>query len=271
MLKVLYFPYPKPEAQADETQHEAPEIIYELAAIEGGVRVNVHFSAKEEQGRVPREAGDRQIDINFEAMKGRLLSWSSVLAMGNYTLMVTEQPKIARWDQFLRYIPRSQSHFPILDVAVNEDASEVVVMLRSSTYQPEYSGAEYVELGQPGQKMYLGYMAEHSEFAQRIMTHLWSKHQNTVKWMDVYSNMAYLEAQVDALTRLVLKLAGDKYAGTDEVAILAEADKYSVLDIKTADNMLKEFKEDKGNVRRRQTNLYTDVYEDYTVETGYEV
>ena len=81
-----------------------------------------------------------------------------------------------------------------------------------------------------------------------------AERNDIIEDIDIYNTVAYLEAQVDALTRLVLKLT-DK--DTDEVNILKEADKYSVLDIKTTDNMIKEFKEDKGNARKRQTAFYT--------------
>lgn len=63
--------------------------------------------------------------------------------------------------------------------------------------------------------------------------------------IDIYNTISYLEAQVDSLTKLVLSLL-DKEKLTDEEKdnlsnILAESDKFSVLDNKPVNDILKEF------------------------------
>ena len=74
-----------------------------------------------------------------------------------------------------------------------------------------------------------------------------------MKSVDIYNTVAYLESQVDALTRLVLQLTN---SNSESAKILRKADKYSVLDIKNEDKILQEFETDKKNVRDMQKEYY---------------
>lgn len=77
--------------------------------------------------------------------------------------------------------------------------------------------------------------------------------QRMINNIDIYDSIAYLESQVDTLTKVVLKL----YNENDELKnILSEADKYSTLDIKNKDHILKEMSEDKKKIRELQKKYY---------------
>lgn len=86
------------------------------------------------------------------------------------------------------------------------------------------------------------------EIAQKIRNR-----RTVVNHVDIYASVSYLEAQVDTLTRAMLKL----YQENDKLRkILAAADKESVLDIKGEDSIIEEFEEDKHNVRNQQQQYY---------------
>lgn len=72
--------------------------------------------------------------------------------------------------------------------------------------------------------------------------------------VDQRDSVSYLEAQVDILTRLVLKLHND--SSDSLVQILKQADEQSVLAIKGEDALSKEFLEKKAWVRTVQKDYY---------------
>lgn len=77
--------------------------------------------------------------------------------------------------------------------------------------------------------------------------------QTMINNVDIYNSTTYLESQVDALTRIVLKL----YKENDELKdILTEANKYSTLDIKDKNHILKEMSKDKKKIRELQKKYY---------------
>ena len=74
-----------------------------------------------------------------------------------------------------------------------------------------------------------------------------------IEKVDIYNSVTYLESQVDILTRMMLKL----YNENDELkSLLSEADRYSVLDIKSHDSILREIADDKKNIRELQKEYY---------------
>lgn len=73
--------------------------------------------------------------------------------------------------------------------------------------------------------------------------------------VDIYNSVAYLESQVDALTRIMLKLYNENNRLRE---LLVNADKYSVLDIKNSDTILEEIERDKKNIRNLQKKYYED-------------
>lgn len=73
--------------------------------------------------------------------------------------------------------------------------------------------------------------------------------------VDIYKSIAYLEAQVDLLTRLAVQ-----YAPTSElVDLLKIADKYSVLNNKPDEDIKNEFKVNKAGFREQQEKYYERV------------
>lgn len=95
------------------------------------------------------------------------------------------------------------------------------------------------------------FLCEHSAYyKQRFL-----KYANKVtiaQNSDIRDTLAYLEAQVDALTRLLLKSED-----SDAQEILQKADKYSVLNIKDKSKLLQEIETNKAKVRGLQQSYYT--------------
>lgn len=268
----MYVPYPK----KDDSQeyYKNPQCVYSLEDIDGGIRVHFHFPPQntfdiseqlnEETGeyesvyteKILLPEADRSFDIIFNEHLGRIRNLRTSRSLGDYTLCYTDRFDTARMRDFNETAKRDLGYNPLLNFAVNEDASEVIIFLRERTYKPDYQNAEYVELPNGVWRSYILYLKENSEFCRKKIEKYEQKRKDVIEHVDTYASISYLESQVDALTRLVLKLTTDKLKGTDEYKVLEEADKHSVLDIKDIENISQEFKKDKGNVRTRQNKLY---------------
>jgi uncharacterized protein YeaO (DUF488 family) len=79
-----------------------------------------------------------------------------------------------------------------------------------------------------------------------------------IRNVDSNRSLGYLEAQVDALTKVVLQLADAK--GLDGYELLEAAAQYSVLNIKPSDDVLKEFSENKRKMRKAQEEYYENLH-----------
>ncbi len=85
-----------------------------------------------------------------------------------------------------------------------------------------------------------------------------SKKQALIRETDPYASISYLEAQVDLLTKIVLSLTTDE-AVADYVTALGEADNYSVLNIKSLENVKAEFTDNKAAFRALQEAYYEQI------------
>ena len=251
----------KYENEDDKPKPPQQRVGVDFEDIDNGIRIKFTFydyQEKKSDGEYDVELDEngnliRYININYDAFAGKIVDIRTSNMFGTYTLLFKDRFTIARGEEFLDVVIRSDLFFPVLTFSVNEDKTEFVAFIRNFCNKPSYQDAEFIEKDSKI-KSFAQIMCDNSEFCKNKINKHRKKCEEAIFWLDPYASIAYLEAQVDALTRLVLKLT-DK--DTDEVNILKEADKYSVLDIKTTDNMIKEFKEDKGNARKRQTAFYT--------------
>lgn len=72
---------------------------------------------------------------------------------------------------------------------------------------------------------------------------------------DIYSSISYLESQIDLLTKIILSLEKEN---NEYKEMLKEADKYSILNIKSKDKIIEEFKNDKAKIRKLQKEYYSE-------------
>lgn len=260
MLKILY--QGANEENRNVIRENKPLVLYEFEAIQGGLKVKCTFSPKyrvedEEEGEKVtkiREGAEKSFNILFDEWKGKIIEVRASNDFDNYTLFFADRFDVARELEFCSLVTRSEWYFPVMIFAVDENADEITLLLRCWTYPPKCP--EGIELKDIGTEhiSHITRLVEHSNFCKEKISRYRVKNETVVRWVDVYDTVSYLEAQVDALTRLVLKLTNQQ---GDEIAILKEADKYSVLDIKPIENIVHEFKEDKANARTKQTAFYT--------------
>ena len=74
--------------------------------------------------------------------------------------------------------------------------------------------------------------------------------------LDSFNSLAYLEVQVDALTRALLQLQESGKISEDIVDLLQVGDKASVLNVKTLEKCEEEITKHKTNVRNLQKKFY---------------
>lgn len=266
MIKILYSPF-----TYENNNRNVPKFDVKLNPIEDGIQAEFTFleanveelkpieelSENEEQPvkvtKVPKCT--KIFDILFERDKGHIRDVRTSFLLEEYGLVCTDRFNRQMVNEYRHDSYRDANSEPIMTYSVSPDKQEIVILFRTGVDKPAFEGdVEYIEFNFEKDKSFVHRMSGASEFVKSRVDRYYEKRKDIIEDIDIYNTVSYLEAQVDALTRLVLKLT-DK--DTDEVNILKEADKYSVLDIKTTDNMIREFKEDKGNARKRQTAFYT--------------
>lgn len=154
-------------------------------------------------------------------------------------------------DSFKRNFAYSPNDTIIARLVFNEDCSDVVVFLLQNTVKPEGSDWNMVErFG----NCTTGYLASFSPYFANLVEKkkIKAKMMNNI---DPNASIAYLESQVDALTRIVLSLNPPASPMKD---ILLEADSHSVLDVKDSSKIISEFNSDKAKIRGLQANYYVE-------------
>lgn len=265
MVKILYCPFNY------EKNREVPKYDVKLSTIEGGIQAEFTFleakveeientegldNSEEQDAKVTKvPKSTKTFDILFDRDKGHIRDVRTSFLLEEYGLVCTDRFNRQMVNEYRYDSFRGGNSEPIMTYSISPDMQEIVILFRTGIDKPTFDGeVEYIEFNFERDKSFAYRMSEVSSFVKSRVDRYYNKRNDIIEDIDIYNTVAYLEAQVDALTRLVLKLT-DK--DTDEVNILKEADKYSVLDIKTTDNMIKEFREDKGNARKKQTAFYT--------------
>lgn len=102
-----------------------------------------------------------------------------------------------------------------------------------------------------------GVLLENSPLFKKIYT----KHQTKARMLsglDQLDSLAYLEVQVDALTRALLRLYNNQALDPELMLILQTSDAYSVLDIKPQEGCVNEITNKKARVRDLQQQFYAE-------------
>lgn len=100
-------------------------------------------------------------------------------------------------------------------------------------------------------KTMTGNIIANSEYVSNIFPKL-EKKGRLLADIDYYKSLAYLEAQVDLLTRIVLNTSNNEKL----LEVLKCADDNSVLNIKPLDNIKEEFTNGKNTLRNKQEEYY---------------
>lgn len=146
-------------------------------------------------------------------------------------------------------------------ICVHENLDESTILVTSPHGEIEGFENTVFDMTDPAERIFV--FQEFDETASEIMLREEIKSKMIGK-IDPFDSLAYLEAQVDLLTRLVLLMA-KSYSGSipeEIVSALETADSESVLGIKSLENVEKEFSVNKHRVREAQDEYYKTVYHD---------
>jgi hypothetical protein len=240
MLKILYF-----GQNLDENAGIAPPA-YAIELAGNILRLSIKGNAG------PNRNVDASVDICLGDCRGKVVEAAirdthkmNDLAARKVYDKIT--PVLAAQDMAS---PRTIS---VAEIAVNEDASEIVALLTLATKDPQAKGEgialQWVERDKPA----AGLMRDHSAFFREFYDKKFIPKCELIRDTDIYDSVAYLEAQVDALTRALLQIMPEK---AKLRPILAAADKYSVLDAKPEEQIVAQFAKDKGGFRGKQSRYY---------------
>ena len=139
----------------------------------------------------------------------------------------------------------------ILRIFINESGSDCDIFLMSN-YPVEVPNFENIVI-LPG-KTYTQVMSEYSVYGKNILDKV-KKKSSLLGNLDNGNSIAYLEAQVDVLTRYVLNKHMNDIDDEELRAILIAANEYSVLDIKSKDKLIEEMTH-KAHTRQEQLKYY---------------
>ena len=148
------------------------------------------------------------------------------------------------------YISRSLSSYSSAKKLAQIFFGDVDIIIALTTNCEEIPGYENIEIEQD-ESMTGAFCRISQEYSEAVKSSF--AKQQMINDIDIYNSITYLESQVDALTRVALKL----YKENDDLKnILLEADKHSALDIKDKSHILKEMSEDKKKIRELQKKYY---------------
>lgn len=136
----------------------------------------------------------------------------------------------------------------IVRIVFNENDVLVYAYFRCD----DISGVENIE--PDNTKTMTGNIIEHSDWVKDIFPKLKNK-GNFLANIDFYKTLAYLEAQVDLLTRIVLQNTNNNELSE----VLKYADDNSVLNIKPLDDIKNEFVNGKNILRDKQEKYYVKI------------
>jgi hypothetical protein len=238
MLKVVYFE-PK-ETTTGAIEPPAYKIEYTGGSLRLGVKGNVGQN---------RDV-DTSVDIPLDSYKGKTLEATirdthkmNDLAVRKVYDKVT--PVSATQD--MTY-PRTVS---VAEISVDENAEEIVLLLTLNTTAPEILGENVSAKKVKRTKPAAGLMRDHSAFFKDFYDKKFIPKCELIKDTDIYDSIAYLEAQLDAVTRLLLAILPPE-ADAGLKAALEAADAHSVLKIKSGGDIAGMLDKDKGGFRQRQ-------------------
>lgn len=189
------------------------------------------------------------LDINLADYRGRVVQAELVDFYDRHEVVIHDVFSVA--DHSLDGIDRRYNPRPLVRIAINEDGTDGILYVFGHIDNPP-EGIELQE--RPLDKGVAAFLSELSPFFKTTFEKFRSK-KHLVDNTDIRDSLAYIEAQLDALTRIVLELVKDD---SEARRILAKADESSILDIKPEEKLLSEF-DHKKKLRTYQQAFYTDV------------
>lgn len=205
------------------------------------------------------------IQLMYNDWKGKV---AQLKVMDSYKRMELISMEIFNLISPRTYSDNNAAHWPdanIIKVFFNEDCSKISILL----VQPNVKFSEsilkkYLVISlDRDTKSGTEWMIEKNEHFRSVIEKRKIK-TNVILNNDIYNSISYLEAQLDSVTKLLLKVI-DKYnidisndtELSNAMSAVSEANKYSVLDIKPIDKILEEFN-NKKQMRELQKKYYEE-------------
>lgn len=229
------------EEQVEIIEKANPVVKYDIKARENGLCI-VFSAASNDYGKL------YEVELDYEEYAGKIIEISLVRSDVVDELKV--YPVFHRVVQHTGIQNSSKSRMDkgIARIVFDPACKNIVIALLQDS--DDIPGCENVVYDLK-ERSTTGMLVEHSKYFAELFQKRKTKAQ-MINEVDIYATITYLESQVDALTRIVLKLAPE----SEEKRILDWANQYSVLDMKKADAIIKEIKQDKGDIRRLQRVYY---------------
>ena len=250
MLKVLYYPLNVEEIteineNGEETikkEREKTNVEYSLKELEGKLNINI-------KGNFFGNDFNYSDSLNIQEYSGKCINIAYLRIKNNGEIVVTNVFDYVDRYKFVNSTSKSNEQRNLLRI-IFEPEGDIVVFLMQR-YKP-IEGLNCIECD-PKQLPTTGHLIANSKWFAEYYDKLATK-GSLISETDLYSSLAYLEAQVDLLTRYILNtcnIGSDPYLNA-----LVEADKYSVLNMKPTNDIIKEFTEKKSNFRVLQERYY---------------
>lgn len=191
----------------------------------------------------------KSVEFNLDECRGKVLQVDMVNLCDNGDIMIHPIYSVA--DYVLDGVDARFEPRPIARIAVNEDGTDGICHVLGHIENPP----EGIELVERDVRVSLPvFLSEQCPYFKSVFEKFQSKKKISDN-VDMRNSLAYLEAQVDALTRIVLTLVSDD---SEARRILLKAEEFSILNIKNEERLLAEF-ENKKELRALQKVFYSDV------------
>ena len=221
-------------------EKQKPEIDYTISKDDKGITLTF-------KGTVRNYDLNETVTLPFDTYKGKVLQLS---LQWTYTCELRISPLYEMTSRYYSASANQNEEYKLCRVSIAPDCKDIVVFLEKAT---DYICPDAENIVMPkGTLTKTQIIQQYSPFYKERCDYIHKK-VTMMKSVDIYNTVAYLESQVDALTRLVLQMTNSQ---SNAAEILRKADKYSVLDIKDKDKILQEFETDKQNVRNMQKEYY---------------
>lgn len=161
------------------------------------------------------------------------------------------------------YVPKDNGSRRFAILYITKDGKNIYLhpFYRIHSNKIEQEGFGYIEVDVDDSNHIKTLLDACPEFAEYISK--WNIKKDLLDaTIDVSKSAAYLEAEIDALYKIVGLLLKDTEINVSEYQPIIDAvERHNVLDIKNMDKLVAEIDEDKENIRRQQENYYDKAYQ----------
>lgn len=209
-----------------------------------GNKITLTFTVKFADEMRTKSIGFNLEDYRGKVVQAEIVNFKDRGEIMIHSLYTTADYALDGMDS--RFEPR-----PIARLALSEDGTDGIFHVLGHVEKPP----DNINIAERDVQTCLPvFLSEKCPYFKTVFEKFLSK-KHIADNIDIRDSLAYIEAQLDALTRIVLDLVPDD---SEARRILAKAEESSILNIKPEEKLLNEF-EHKEKLRTYQQAFYTDV------------